>query len=368
MKAALCILLIPGFVSAANFLTPDALNLRALLPPPPAADSPATRIELDQIFALQKSRTPEQAARCVQIESEDIWLFGSEVVGPWFTAANLPKTAAFFALVRDDFIAVNRAAKEMYPRKRPPFADERIKPCVECKDTPSYPSGHGIQSSVWATLLGEIFPDKAGEFLLRAATTRNYKAISGVHYPSDLAAGQAIGEAFGRALIKNPAVARTITKLRAEALNASTKSAQNARLEQSQPAPAKLSHATNPTHGTVAPVSLAALDSRWASYGGYLQEFIERAQARWDEILRERKIAPPHGSRVAVTVRLNAKGEVVIVRADDSGSGRESVRACLDAIASGQPYRAWPAKMRAELGEATELTFTFHHQSAAVIP
>src|SRR4051812_21743661 len=202
---------------AANFLAPGALNLPALVPPPPAADSPATRIELDQIFALQKARTPEQAARCAQIETEDIWLFGSEVVGPWFTAANLPKTAAFFALVREDFIAVNRAAKEIYPRKRPSFADERIKPCVECKDTPSYPSGHGIQSSVWAALLGEIFPDQAGEFILRAATTRNYKAISGVHYPSDLAAGQAVGEAFGRELLKNPVLQKTLADLRAEA-------------------------------------------------------------------------------------------------------------------------------------------------------
>src|SRR5438045_2783097 len=124
--------------SAANFLAPGALNLPSLLPPPPAAGSPAARVELDQVFALQKARTPEQAARCAQIESEDIWLFGSEVVGPWFTAANLPKTAAFFALVREDFISVNRAAKELHPRKRPPFADERIQPCVECKDTPSY--------------------------------------------------------------------------------------------------------------------------------------------------------------------------------------------------------------------------------------
>lgn len=201
---------------AGNFVAPDALNLPALLPPPPATDSPATRVELDQILALQRTRTPEQAARCVQIETEDIWVFGSEVVGPWFTAANLPKTAAFFARVREDFIAANRAAKDMFPRKRPPFVDEKVKPCVECKDTPSYPSGHGIQSSVWALLLRELFPDKAGDFLVRAATTRKFKVLSGVHYPSDLAAGQAIGEALGRAMLKNPAVQKAIGDLRAE--------------------------------------------------------------------------------------------------------------------------------------------------------
>ncbi len=203
--------------AAANFVEPGALNLPALLPPPPAPGSPTARAELDQVLALQAARTPEQAARCVQIEGETIWLFGAEVLGPWFTEANLPKTAAFFARVREDFIAANRAAKELHARKRPPFADERIRPAVECKDTPSYPSGHGIQSSVWAALLGAIFPDRAGDFLRRAATTRHYKALSGVHYASDLAAGQAVGEALGREMLKNPAVQKAIAELRAEA-------------------------------------------------------------------------------------------------------------------------------------------------------
>jgi len=204
-------------VTAANFLTPAALDLPALLPPPPAAGSPAERVELDQVLAAQAARTPGQAARCVQIENETIWLFGSEVLGAWFTEANLPKTAAFFAAVREDFIPVNRAAKALHPRQRPPFADPRIKPCVEFTDTGAYPSGHGIQSSLWAGLLGGIFPDKAGGFQLRAATTRNFKFLSGVHYPSDLAAGQAVGEAFARELVKNPAVQKIITELRAEA-------------------------------------------------------------------------------------------------------------------------------------------------------
>jgi acid phosphatase (class A) len=202
--------------SAANFLTPDALNLPSLLPPPHAVSSPAARIELDQIFALQTARTPEQAARCVQIENETLWLFGSEAAGSWFTEATLPKTAAFFARVREDFIAINRAAKALHPRKRPPFADERIKPCVEFADTGSYPSGHGIQSSLWAGLLGAILPEQANAFILRAATTRNFKAISGVHYPSDLAAGQAVGEAFARELLKNPDVQKSIAELREE--------------------------------------------------------------------------------------------------------------------------------------------------------
>jgi acid phosphatase (class A) len=218
------LLLAVAFVPAlaANYAGPEAVNFAAVLPPPAAADSPTTTIEIDQVLALQKTRTPEQAARCAQIEAEDIWRFGSEVVGPWFTAANLPKTAAFFAKVREDIIGVNHTAKALYPRRRPSFVDPRVQPCVECKDTPAYPSGHGIQSSTWALLLGAIFPDRADDFILRAATTRNFKAIAGVHYPSDLAAGQAVGEAFGRELLKNAEVQQAIATLRAEAAAART--------------------------------------------------------------------------------------------------------------------------------------------------
>jgi acid phosphatase (class A) len=206
-----------AMTKAAPLLPRGALDLPALLPPPPAAGSPTERVELDQVLAAQAARTPEQAARCVQIEHETIWLFGSEVLGAWFTEANLPKTAAFFASVREDFIPVNRAAKALHPRKRPPFADDRIKPCVEFADTGAYPSGHGIQASMWAGLLAEIFPGHADAFFLRAATTRNFKFISGVHYPSDLAAGQAVGEALARALLKNPSLQPAIAVLRAEA-------------------------------------------------------------------------------------------------------------------------------------------------------
>lgn len=200
-----------------HFLAPGALDLRALLPAPPAADSPETAAELAELLALQAARTPAQAARCAQIEGEDIWLFGSDVLGAWFNAANLPQTAAFFAAVRHDFIPVNRAAKAVWPRRRPPFADARVVPCVEFADTGAYPSGHGIQSYLWAGLLAALFPEQAAGFERRARETLRFKLLSGVHYASDLRAGRIVGEALARELLKNPEVQSRLAALRAEA-------------------------------------------------------------------------------------------------------------------------------------------------------
>ena len=201
---------------APHFLAPGAIDIRALISPPPAPDSIVTRSEFEVLVQLQATRTPEQAARCKAIESEDIFLFGSDVVGPQFSAANLPKTAALFALVREDFLTINRASKALWPRRRPSFLDERIKPCVEFSDSGAYPSGHGIQSSLWTALLSELMPRHAAGFAQRAAETRRFKTLSGVHYPSDLVAGQILGEAVAKEMLKNPALQKQLAELRAE--------------------------------------------------------------------------------------------------------------------------------------------------------
>jgi acid phosphatase (class A) len=217
----LTLLLIAGFGStvsafAGHFIADGALDYRALIAPPPAADSLVTRAELEVVLQLQDLRTPALAQRAQEIEGETLFSFAADVAGPWFTAAHLPKTAALFAAVREDFIPVNRASKAVWPRKRPPYADARVQPCVEFSDSGSYPSGHGIQSALWAALLGELLPDHAAGFQQRALETRRLKLFTGVHYPSDLEAGRIVGEALARELLKSPALQQALVAARAE--------------------------------------------------------------------------------------------------------------------------------------------------------
>ncbi len=202
--------------SAGHFIADNALDYGALITPPPAADSLVTRSELDVVLQFQDLRTPALAKRAQEIENETLFGFAADVVGPWFTAKALPKTAALFAAVREDFIPVNRASKAVWPRKRPPFADPRVKPCVEFSDSGSYPSGHGIQSALWAALLGELLPDHAAGFQARALETRRMKLFTGVHYPSDLEAGRIVGEALAREMLKSPALQSALAECRAE--------------------------------------------------------------------------------------------------------------------------------------------------------
>ena len=201
---------------AGHFVADNVLDFRALITPPPAADSLVTRAELDVVLHFQDLRTPALAKRAQEIENETLFSFASDVVGPWFKTESLPRTAALFAAVREDFIPVNRASKALWPRKRPPYADARVKPCVEFSDSGAYPSGHGIQSALWAVLLGELLPDRAASFQNRALETRRMKLFTGVHYPSDLEAGRIVGDALAREMLKSPALQQALVEARLE--------------------------------------------------------------------------------------------------------------------------------------------------------
>jgi len=216
MRPCLLFLLLVAPAFAGHFVADHVLDYRALLTPPPAADSLVTRAELDVVLQFQDLRTPALAKRAQEIENETLFSFTSDVVGPWFTAGKLPQTAALFAAVREDFIPVNRASKALWPRKRPPYADARVKPCVEYSDSGSYPSGHGIQSALWAVLLAELLPEHAAGFQSRALETRRMKLFTGVHYPSDLEAGRFLGEALAREMLKSPVLQQALVEARQE--------------------------------------------------------------------------------------------------------------------------------------------------------
>lgn len=83
----------------------------------------------------------------------------------------------------------------------------RPRPCIALPDirifvmdrTPSFPSGHTMQSFMAATVMARVFPRGALLFLpaLLVAFSRIY---TGAHYPADTLAGAALGILIGYAL------------------------------------------------------------------------------------------------------------------------------------------------------------------------
>ncbi|MFN0010501.1 MAG: acid phosphatase [Phycisphaerales bacterium] len=198
-----------------TYLDAGAVDLLALLPAPPANDSPITRAEIELVLTLQREATPAAVARATSEERLTSAIF-AEVLGPNFNDKALPRTAAFLKAAAADAGPLTNAAKDHFKRPRPPSIDRRVNPHEEPHASFGYPSGHSTGAMLWATLLAEMLPEKRNELRARAAAAGYSRIVLGVHFPSDVVAGLASGEAIGRAIIAAPRAKAALEDARQE--------------------------------------------------------------------------------------------------------------------------------------------------------
>jgi len=210
-------LLLPQFVWAgeATFVTREQIDFTKLLAPPPAVGSPVQLQEMAELLALQKDRTPAQAA-FAQADMERIVFRFADAVGEDFTAARLPKTEALFKKIQKDADFVLAPAKAHWDRPRPYATNPDIHPCVQKPNNASYPSGHSTFGTVTAVILANMIPEKQAAIYARAELYRRNREIGGAHYPSDVLAGRICGTIVAAFLLQNPAFMAEFQEAKAE--------------------------------------------------------------------------------------------------------------------------------------------------------
>lgn len=169
---------------AKPFITSQELDLTKYLPAPPADDSAQTKAELKELLEIQATRTPEQEKAAVADAEENVWRF-ADVMGPDFTAAKLPKTAALFDRVIATEGVVDDHAKKAFNRPRPYMLDEQIHPLLKKSKSGSWPSGHSTVGYLMATVLGDLVPEKRNALFARASVYAENRLVAGFHYRSD---------------------------------------------------------------------------------------------------------------------------------------------------------------------------------------
>jgi undecaprenyl-diphosphatase len=108
----------------------------------------------------------------------------------WFPVTAL---VALLVGVLADLTAVG--VKEMFDRTRPPEGEALI----GLPGSPSFPSGHATMSFALAAFLSALHPRLRVPLFALAAIIAISRAYLGVHYWLDVAAGAALGTAFGLA-------------------------------------------------------------------------------------------------------------------------------------------------------------------------
>ncbi|HLJ72618.1 MAG TPA: phosphatase PAP2 family protein [Roseiarcus sp.] len=201
--------------SLLRYLRPGEIDLARILPPPPKPDSRADRRDLAISLAWQRSRTPAMIDLARADQDRSVFRFGV-IFGGGFSKAQLPKTAAFFDAVLSDERIVGAEAKTYWRRPRPFAASNLIRPCVDEPPTGSYPSNHATTAMLYAEILARMLPERRRRIFARARQYARNRVICGVHYQTDIEAGERAGVAEARAMFKSADFRRDFAAARRE--------------------------------------------------------------------------------------------------------------------------------------------------------
>ncbi|MDR3670045.1 MAG: hypothetical protein P4L36_04335 [Holophaga sp.] len=196
-------------LSAAAPVEPDWLAVVGLYPQPGTVTAQS---ELAIMLWLQNSRTAQDVARA---RSETTPSFGcfAGAVHPGVTAsatprpveiADFPRTAALLEQAREDVTPLLESLGNTFLRPLPVQSFPAVAPVLPEPVGFAYPSRHATLGVLYAQILCQLDPDDHVAICAAGNLLGTDRVLGGVHYPSDVEAGQRLGKAFATWWIDQP--------------------------------------------------------------------------------------------------------------------------------------------------------------------
>jgi acid phosphatase (class A) len=183
------------------------------LAPPPQPGSAEDRADIDQILALQETRTNAQCKLAGQMTDASFQeMFGSTrlltleevtVLKPV-----LSKVGRMAERIAQDF-------KAIYRRARPYDEDSRVKVCIPKPGggRKAYPSAHATAAAAMACVLAQVFPGRKSELAAFGDQLGELRVLVGVHHPTDVRAGGDLGRQICLRLLEDKEFRRDLSEL-----------------------------------------------------------------------------------------------------------------------------------------------------------
>jgi acid phosphatase (class A) len=198
-----------------NYISNSAVDLRLVVPEPPAPGSSAAKADLNAVIASQAARTSVSIYQAQNDRKRSVKAFAS-ALGAGFSAERFPLTTALIKDAVDDTRGILGQSKTIWKRERPFRLDRSITACVKEPDTASYPSSHAASGYVIAFLLARMLPEQAIALRSRAEEFVNGRLVCGVHYPTDISAGRIAADAIFARLMADQSFTADFAKARTE--------------------------------------------------------------------------------------------------------------------------------------------------------
>jgi membrane-associated phospholipid phosphatase len=179
--------------------------------PPPAYDSPEEAADLAVVKDFQ--RTPKTNADAFFWEyasgsARNFWFWNEQAnkkILEYRLDSDPPRAARAYAL--ESLAAYDTGvacwdAKYTYWAIRPFQLAPTLQTLFPTPNHPSYPAAHGCFSSAAAAALGYLFPRDAGTLNALADQAGQSRIWAGIHFPSDVRVGLALGRAVADKVIE----------------------------------------------------------------------------------------------------------------------------------------------------------------------
>ena len=190
----------PGAAGPGLQLEMASLNKAVGLPPKP--HSTAAELDLAILLWLQKHRTADQIAKS--------WLLLDRNIVQFDRALGIDMTKSTPNVVRGitSFLTLVDGAKDSIKnrvqRPRPFVSHPEIQVCLPPESGWSFPSGHSAFFRSAAVLLADLVPERRERLLAVGLLGGTSRTVCGLHYPSDVEAGQRLGEAAALQILTSP--------------------------------------------------------------------------------------------------------------------------------------------------------------------
>jgi membrane-associated phospholipid phosphatase len=171
-----------------------------------------TQEELAVLLWLQSSRTDQDVIRANSEGTPSFGCFAGDIhLGLAAGArpqpveiANFPLTELILDQARADLLPILASLQNTFLRPRPYVTFPAVAPVLPAPASPSYPSTNATLGVLFAQILCQLDPGDRTAFTATGNLLGTDRVLGGVHYPSDVVAGQRLGKAFATYWIDLP--------------------------------------------------------------------------------------------------------------------------------------------------------------------
>jgi acid phosphatase (class A) len=206
-----------------GYLAGHPVDYRVILAAPPPVDS--IEDKADQRVVEDWQKAPETRRQSATLDDHFVYPRFDAAFGRPVDRQTSPTLIRMLTRGLRDVAATTFSAKDHFQRPRP-FqrvqlqhlcgGDVPPKPEPHPSGGSSYPSGHSAYGWAVAMMLARVAPERSAALMARADEYAESRVICGMHFPSDVSAGQAVAAAVVNHLDALPEFQADLARARAE--------------------------------------------------------------------------------------------------------------------------------------------------------